>query len=123
MSELIQIDLTPPRKDEQFLEYWEVFIEDIRHRENLKPSHLTQLRFLCEICIHYDKVNVILEEHGYTYDVVSERNGAQLKPRPEVTILKGLLTEIRAYSNMLGLQLVKDNESTKKEEKIVDEWE
>lgn len=115
------IDLTPPRKDEHFLEYWEVLIEDVRHRENLKPSHLLQLRVLCELYTQYDRIQTVLDENGYTYEVDSPKHGWQIKPRPEVVMVKSVLAEIRAYSGMLGLRLVKDTHNTKEQEK--DEWD
>lgn len=118
----MELDFSPPSKSEDFLEYWEAFLPDIKERDNLKTSHLVQLRILCELYVRYDQLAAIIDENGYTFISEGGRNGDQVKARPEVQILGKTISEIRAYSQMLGLQLVKDTAVTKKE-KDEDEWD
>jgi len=93
-----------------FTEYWEETLPDIQHRENLKPSHLQQLRILCDLLVDYDQMQAIIEMEGRTYWSTG-RNGDQLKLRPEVQQLNKVISEIRNYSKMLGLMLYKDTKT------------
>jgi hypothetical protein len=90
-----------------FTEYWEEHYPDIVNRPNLKPSHLQQLRVLCDLYVEYDQLQAIIELEGRTYWSAG-RNGDQLKLRPEVGQLNRVLSEIRNYSKMLGFLLYKD---------------
>lgn len=102
------INFTCPRKeDEKFSRYWEIFVEDIQHRENIKKSHLLQLEVLCDLMLEYDTLKEEIKIYGRVYISVG-RNGEQVKLRPEVTQMNRVVAEIRAYSAMLGLRLVKD---------------
>jgi hypothetical protein len=104
-----------PSNKESFKRYWEMYLPDIKDRENLKRSHLQQLRILCDMSVEYDELCDILDLEGRTYESVG-RNGLQIKLRPEVQQLNKVVTEIRNYSKMLGLILAKDLVSTKEEE-------
>ncbi len=98
-----------------YTKYWEMFIADISDRENLKLSHLTQLKILCSLCVEYDELEEIIELEGRTF--TSEgRNGRQVKARPELALLKSCIAEIRSYSKMLDLVLVKDKKLSNVEE-------
>lgn len=107
---------SPKPLNEGFTSYWNMFLSDIQNRENLKKSHLMQLRVLCDQCTEYDELQKAIDFEGRTY--LSEgRNGTQIKLRPEVAQLAKCVVEIRNYSKMLGLVLVKDNDmSNNKEE-------
>ena len=110
MSELKTI--RNPKPDHAgFTEYWEETLPDIQGRENLKPSHLQQLRILCDLLVDYDQMQAIIEVEGRTY-MSTGRNGDQLKLRPEVQQLNRVISEIRNYSKMLGLMLYKDTTTT-----------
>lgn len=109
------LDFSPPRKNKAFVKYWDKFIEDVRHRENLKQSHLEHLRILCDICVEYDELQDSLELEGRTYESEG-RNGRQIKMRPEVEQLKKVTAEIRNYSKMLKLILVDDKKLNEEEE-------
>jgi len=107
------IDTSSPRGDSEFVKYWELFVGDVSGRENVKMGHLKQLELLCEMYLENDHLSGIIELKGYTYEAGEGRNGNQLKLRPEVQQLNRLRAEIRAYSIMLGLTLVKDTIKTK----------
>ena len=112
MSEL---DYTPPRDTEEFLYYWNIFIVDVKERENLKQSHLLQLRMLCDLWVEHDVLVEEIEENGRTYKSEG-RNGTQIKTAPEVTQLARVVSEIRNYSKMLGILLVKDTKLNEEED-------
>jgi phage terminase small subunit len=111
----VKIDLSCPVDNEAIKYYWDMFIADIENRDNLKRSHLYQLRILCDLCVEYDEIKELLTLQGRTYESQG-RNGTQIKLHPEVQQLNKILTEIRSYSRMLGIQLVKDTKTTKEEE-------
>jgi hypothetical protein len=113
MSEL---NFNPPSENENFKYYWNLFLPDIRERENLKPSHLQQLKVLCDLSVEYDTISEILILQGMTYESVG-RNGMQIKLRPEVQQKNRVVSEIRNYSKMLGLILVKDTKFNDEGEK------
>lgn len=111
-----------PRPDHAgFTEYWEELLPDVQDRENLKPSHLQQLRVLCDLYVEYDHLQSIIDIEGRTYWSTG-RNGDQLKPRPEVLLLKGVIGEIRNYSKMLGLVLYKDTKTNEGDKEDADEF-
>lgn len=114
MSEL-KYKSPKPDKD-SFNYYWELFLPDIQDRENLKPSHLQQLRILCDLSVEYDELQEIIDLEGRTY-MSTGRNGEQIKLRPEIQQLNRCVTEIRNYSKILGLLLVKDTKFNEDEEK------
>jgi len=98
-----------------FIYYWNMYLEDIKDRDNLKPSHLQQLKVLCDLSVEYDELREILVLQGRTFESEG-RNGFQIKLRPEVAQLNRVVSEIRNYSKILGLVLVKDTTTTKEEE-------
>jgi hypothetical protein len=104
-----------PSEKETFKKYWSMYLCDIKDRENLKPSHLQQLRVLCDLSVEYDELQDILTLQGRTFESEG-RNGFQIKIRPEVAQLNRVVTEIRNYSKILGLVLAKDTTTTKEEE-------
>jgi hypothetical protein len=104
-----------PSEKESFLRYWLIYLSDIKHRDNLKPSHFQQLKILCDLSVEYDEIKMTLDLEGRTYSSEG-RNGFQIKIRPEVAQLNRVVSEIRNYSKILGLVLVKDQTSTKGEE-------
>jgi phage terminase small subunit len=111
-----KIDVSPPQhSSEAFLYYWNMFIGDVADRDNLKKSHLYQLRVLCDLCVEYDELKEVIALSGRTYESHG-RNGTQIKLNPEVTHMKSIVTEIRNYSRMLGIMLVKDTKLTKKDD-------
>lgn len=113
---LISISFDCPRpEDKAFAKYWEMFVEDVQHRENIKRSHLIQLEVLCDLMLEYEILQKEIRIHGRVYYSVG-RNGDQCKLRPEVTQLNRVCGEIRNYSRMLGLVLVKDTTTTEKED-------
>jgi hypothetical protein len=101
---------SPKSEKRSFTIYWDSFIEDIKDRENLKPSHLFQLRVLCDLCVEYDELHEILNIEGRTYESIG-RNGKQIKMKPEVGQLSRIITQIKDYSKMLGLVLYKDKKT------------
>ena len=104
-----------PKTKPTFVHYWGIYLPSIVSRENLKPAHLQQLRILCDLSVEYDELQDIIDLEGRTYLSVG-RNGDQIKLRPEVDLLKKIVTEIRSYSKMLGLVLYKDTETNEEKE-------
>lgn len=104
-----------PSEKATFTKYWNMYLSDIKDRENLKPSHLQQLKVLCDLSVEYDELHEILTLQGRTFESEG-RNGFQIKIRPEVAQLNRVVTEIRNYSKILGLVLAKDTTTTKEEE-------
>lgn len=103
-----------PKPDErQFTKHWDLFIGDVIERDNFKEHHLQQLGILCDLYVEYDNVATLIKEEGYTFES-DGRHGKQLRPRPEISIRDKILTEIRHFSKILGLILVKDTVITKK---------
>lgn len=112
-----ELKFASPRPDkESFNHYWEMFLPDIQDRENLKPSHLQQLRILCDLSVEYDELQEILDLEGRTY-ISDGRNGQQIKLRPEVQQMNRCVSEIRNYSKILGLVLFKDTKTNDNEDK------
>ena len=106
-----------PRPDKaSFTSYWTQYLVDIKDRQNLKPSHLLQLKILCDLAVEYDQLVDIIDLCGRTYESEG-RNGHQVKLRPEVAQLKICQTEIRNYSKILGLVLHKDTSTNAEEVK------
>jgi phage terminase small subunit len=103
-----------PRKEKAFVKYWKMFLGDIENRDNLKHSHLHQLQILCDLCVEYDELKEAITFAGRTYDSVG-RNGTQIKIHPYVQQMNRVVSEIRNYSKILGIQLVKDTTTTKDE--------
>lgn len=104
-----------PSEKPLFIYYWDMYLEDIKERDNLKMSHLQQLKVLCDLSVEYDELREILVLQGRTFESEG-RNGYQIKMRPEVAQLNRVVSEIRNYSKILGLVLVKDTATTKEEE-------
>lgn len=119
---MTELKFKNPKPDHAgFTEYWEEFLPDIQDRENLKPSHLQQLRLLCDLYVEYDQMQAIIDLEGRTYWSTG-RNGDQLKLRPEVQQLNRVVSEIRNYSKMLGLLLYKDTKTNDVPEEDEDEF-
>ena len=114
------MDLSSPLKKPAFKRYWNIILEGIVDRDNLKAVHLQQMKLLCDLYLEYDKLSAILEEKGYTY-MSDGRHGIQEKERLEVKIRSGILSQIVVYSKLLGLVLVKDN--SKKSEPPSSDWD
>ena len=113
---ILEKKFTSPRPDKKsFTNYWNQYLEDIKDRENLKPSHLLQLKILCDLAVEYDEIHEILDMCGKTYESEG-RNGLQIKLRPEVSQIARCQTMIKDYSKMLGLVLYKDSKTNDPEE-------
>lgn len=110
---------SPRREDKIFTKYWELFIEDVASRDNFKLGHLQQLEILCDLYVSYHDLSQIIKSDGYTFENEG-RHGAQLKPHPCVALRYKTLAEIRQYSKMLGITLVKDQNSGDDEKGV---WE
>jgi phage terminase small subunit len=109
-------EIKNPKPDHAgFTEYWEETLPAILSRENFKPPHLQHLRVLCDLYVDYDQLQAIIDLEGRTYWSAG-RNGDQLKLRPEVQQMNRVLSDIRNYSKMLGLLLVKDTQTNDDEE-------
>jgi hypothetical protein len=99
-------------KQRKFEEYYDLFLADIEKRDNFKETHKIQLEILCNLYVEMGRLEEFVYKEGYTY-ASDGRNGYQEKIRPEVAQLNRTRSEIRAYSRMLGLLLVKDGPSAR----------
>lgn len=115
MEDILEKYPSPNPDSEKFTEYWNTLLPDIKDRENLKKSHLIQLKILCSQIVEYDELSEFLLYNGRTYESMG-RNGLQIKLRPEVQLIKACVVEIRNYSKMLDLVLVKDKKMTNEED-------
>lgn len=106
---------SPRKSNKKFTEHWNQLIEDIAERENFKRGHLYQLEVLCTLYVDLEKLDLFLDKKGMTYES-STANSYQLKPYPELIQKNRVLSEIRSYSKMLGLLLVKDTNFVDPEE-------
>ena len=120
----LTIVLDSPRPDDkQFTKYWDMFILDVSMRENLKPGHLVHLKIYCGMLCQADSLETILDESGHTWESEGGRNGPQVKLRPESATYLNVIKEIRQYSVMLGLTLVKDTKMTNDQDEAKDSKE
>ncbi len=108
-----------PSNDPTFIKYWEKFYDDVVERDNFKAGHLEQLAILCQLFCDFYLLNEEIKKTGFTYETISERYGNQIKVNPACTQRDKVLSEIRQYSKLLGLLLVKD---TKLNDEAQDEW-
>lgn len=107
-DELLAKYPSPRPEKAKFSMYWSQYLVDIKDRENLKPAHLLQLKVLCDLAVEYDQLIETIDISGRTYESEG-RNGLQIKLRPEISQIKVCQTEIRNYSKILGLVLMKDS--------------
>lgn len=97
----------PPRKNPEFRKRWGRLIVSVATRENFRKGHLYQLEVLCDLYVEYHNLAKFIRTNGYTYST-DGRNGVMTKTHPEVQLLSAVRSDIRNYSKMLGLVLVKD---------------
>ncbi len=98
----------PPRKtNEIYVRMWNEFVDGVASRDNFKMAYLNQLSILCDLYVEYDVLLKFIERKGYSYESES-KSGITLKPYPEVLHFAKVQSEIRNYSKILGLLLVKD---------------
>ena len=116
------LDTSPPKKDKEFIRLWSINLPDVLARENVKQGHLIHLEILCDMYVESKKLTDDISFNGYVYDTGEGRNGQQSKIRPEVLQLNKLRSEIRAFSQMLGLTLVKDTLKTKGTSEKEEKW-
>ncbi len=114
----------PPPADakDSFLHYWKLYLGDMSHRDNLKPSHLNQLKILCDLSVDYDELRSIIAIEGRTYESEG-RNGSQIKLRPEVSQMNTVCNNIRDYCKLLNIEVSKDklsNNTTKTKNSFMD---
>lgn len=113
---------SPLPDDSEFTYYWDIFIDDVSKRDNVKRGHLEHLTILCKLHKEFDKLTDLISDEGYTYSV-DGRNGSQIKINPSVQIRDKVISEIRQFGKQLGLVLMKDVVTGGKKEKEKDEWE
>ena len=98
----------PPIKGREFAKYWNQFAPMLLTRANYTDAHLKNLEILCRLYTEYDQLTEIIHKEGYTYSS-DGRYGLQIRTRPEVTERKNTMIEIRQYTRLLGIVLVKDD--------------
>lgn len=110
----------PKPKNQEFSHYWNLMVEDVKVRRNVSPSHLLQLAVLCDAYCQYDQLLEIVKEEGYTILKVTER-GESVSANPNAAALSRVIAQIKDYSKILGLLLVKD-EGIGSTEQDEDDW-
>jgi len=109
-----------PKKGKIFKKHWDIFLDSITERENFHKSHLKQLEILCQLYVDYHKLTKFVEENGFSFITVG-RYGSTSRPHVETQLMTKVLAEIRAYSKLLGIILVKD--ATISEDENESEWD
>lgn len=105
----------PPQEDPTFVKMWKTLVDEVSIRKNFKTGHLAQLEILCELYVEKERLQEIINVSSYTYDSEVGRGGGTItRTRPEVDQLNRTRSEIRNYSKMLGLLLVKDTDFSNK---------
>jgi len=106
-----------PKKDPVFKRYWKIFLPKVVERDNFHESHLQQLEILCDLYIDYHNLTQFVKDNGYSF-MTSGRYGETSREHIEVKVRAKVISEIRAYTKLLGLVLDK-SEMLPEEE---DEW-
>jgi phage terminase small subunit len=71
--------------------------------DRLKPHYMMTFLKLCQAVLRYEKLSLILEEQGETYEKQGGRSGDQIKARPEVAQLNVVSSQIRGWANDFGM--------------------
>lgn len=103
-----------PIDREDFIHYWNLYIDDVTKRDNFKLGHLEHLRILCQLMTEFDNLTKAILKDGYTYETDphgESRYGNQIKVNPACTLRDKVLSEIRQYTKLLQLVLEKDKET------------
>ena len=116
---LSEDELRSPSRAPGFTPLWNILLDDMTDRENLKKSHLIQLEILVDLHLEYRRLSKLIEKNGYTISYESPRNGPQEKTAPEVMVRNSILTQIRSYSLLLGLSPSKSAIKVEKKEEEV----
>ena len=109
----------PFPENEKFKYYWELMIDDVKSRSNFSQSHLLQFKLMCDAYCQYDMLKEKVEEEGVMLVKISEK-GETFVTNPHVTQLNRVINQIKDYSKMLGLILIKDE--TKPSDNETDDW-
>ena len=109
-----------PHKLKRFKDYWERFIVNVADRDNFNTNHLKNLEILCQLYVDYDLLTEAIKKDGFSYEA-DTRYGIQIKTRPEVKLKTDLLSEIRQFSKLLGIELNKD-QTVNDETSASEEW-
>jgi phage terminase small subunit len=107
-----------PKKDEEFIYYWDKLLPQVVKRENFHESHLEQLEILCDLYLDYNRLTEFVKINGFSF-MTSGRYGDTSREHVEVKVRQKTVSEIRAYSKLLGLTLSKDDAAT---DEVEDEW-
>lgn len=108
----------PQGKEKEFKKYWDLFLPQVKDRDNFHTSHLQQLEILCDLYVDYHNLTKFVREKGYSF-MCDGRYGQTSRPFVEVQTRQKVIGEIRAYSKMLGLLLEKSGTIPDND---VDEW-
>ena len=109
----------PKGKEKEFKKYWDLFLPQVTDRDNFHTSHLQQLEILCDLYVDYHILTNFVRENGYSF-VTEGRYGETSRPHVEVQVRQKVVSEIRAYSKLLGLLLEKGMPSDPEESS---EWD
>jgi P27 family predicted phage terminase small subunit len=110
----------PKSDDKLYKDLWFELIQEVTNRELFKNSDLRLLETLVTMYMEKTKMEEILMDEGYTY--YSGEFNDVLKPRPEVSMLYKLRSEIRAYHKALGIGNRPFADAAMSSESEQDEW-
>jgi hypothetical protein len=122
MSKLLK-KYPPPKTNPVYVRYWNIFIEEIAGRDNFQLTHLFMLENLCDMYVEKQRLEEIIDLIGYTYEGGEGRNGNQIKPRPETSLLARVRIEIRNYHKSLGLAVKESRTEMVESEAESESWE
>lgn len=93
-----------PSDDPVFRKFWKSYLPSITNRANFQNFHLLQLEVLCRAHVEEVRLASIIDIQGHTFRTGEDnRNGDQVRPRPEAAQLSTCRAQILQYVKMLGL--------------------
>jgi len=104
-----------------FTFYWDLMVDDITSRKNVSSSHLLQFKVLCDAYCQYDDLQDKVKEEGYVLTRFTDK-GETISTNPHLNQLNRAISQIKEYSKMLGLILVKDDSAPSDDENDEDDW-
>lgn len=117
----MKVETKSPRKDDDLFNfYWDLLIVEVKKRPNFSHSHVMQLKVLCDAYKQYDLLLDKVNEEGHVITRMTSQ-GESIITNPHVGQLNKVISQIKDYSKMLGLILVKD-ESPVTSEESEDDW-
>lgn len=72
-------------------------------RPRLNEANVFMFQMLCRTIARYERLALVLDDEGETYETKGGRNGNQKRSRPEAAQLNAVFAQIRALANDFGM--------------------